>query len=127
MSISQKTTLRRCTTQRKLGLPAVAGEQQSPFAQGKSARKLVWTPTEAASRPAIVRARAFASAKRNQMRTATGTALLLVGSVSVALLATMTAMWSFANARPIWGAYNLAILMIALGVSVAIRARRGST
>ena len=57
------------------------------------------------------------------MRAAVPPTWLLAGSVLVAFLATMTAMWSFANARPIWGLYNIAIMAIALVVLIATRAR----
>lgn len=48
---------------------------------------------------------------------------LVVSAVAIFVAATMVAMWSFSHVRVAWGAYNLAIAMVAFAVFVVARAR----
>ncbi len=57
------------------------------------------------------------------MPKASSSVAVQTGSLAVAFAATMIAMYSFAQARPAWGGYNLAIAVVALAVVVAARAR----
>ena len=57
------------------------------------------------------------------MPSASSTAAVRIGAIATAFAATMVAMWSFAQARPAWGGYNLAIALVALAVVIAARAR----